>query len=65
VEKPIRQDLNTDVSETFTVYQAQQVVPLQHLVQQDAVYEPAQSEAQDSGGNVWIALSSGGTNLGH
>jgi hypothetical protein len=52
VEHTVRKDLHPKIPERLTFNQAQQVMPLQHLVEQDAINESAESDAKDPGCQV-------------
>jgi hypothetical protein len=51
VEHAVGQDLRADVAQRLARHKAQEMVPLQHLVQQDAVEEAAQGEAEHARGD--------------
>jgi hypothetical protein len=50
VEQAVGQDLRPDVAQRLARHEAEEVVPLQHLVQQDAVEEAAEREAEHARG---------------
>src|SRR3954469_14862533 len=48
MEEPVGQDLYADVLERFVSNQAQKMMPLQDLMKQDAIEQPAKCDAQES-----------------
>jgi hypothetical protein len=50
MEQAVGQDLGADILQHRAVDQAQQVMPLQHLVQQDAIEEAAERDADQVAG---------------
>jgi hypothetical protein len=51
VEQAVGQDLRPDVAQRLARHEAEEVVPLQHLVQQDAVEEAAEGETEHARGD--------------
>src|SRR5690606_12685796 len=49
-EQPVCQHLDAKVLQRVVLYPAEQVMPLQHLMQQDAVEESSQREAEQQRG---------------
>jgi hypothetical protein len=62
VEQPVGQALGADIPQHRAVDQAQQVMPLQHLMQQDAVKKSAQCDADQIAGPPEAAWRQGGRN---
>jgi hypothetical protein len=46
MEQPVSQDLGADVLQRGRLHVAEQMVPLQHLMQQDAVEKTTKAEAE-------------------
>ncbi|GAA0569596.1 hypothetical protein GCM10009099_04140 [Caenispirillum bisanense] len=51
MEQPVGEDLHPDILDAGALHGAQQVVPLQHLVQQDAIEKPAQRKTEQKARN--------------